>query len=122
MWASFSLYYTRKATNWITIYWVVYRAIADSFIMHFANYGFESVDVLRWVTIKFDISNVPSITEIVVWRLDINFIKGRNWIVNWHMEGIGIKIPICYALNFAKFFSINLGKPPRNPLSRRREK
>ena len=40
-------------------------------------------------------------------RLNLNFFKGRNWIIYRHMERIGIEGAISYTLNLAVFFLID---------------
>ena len=101
---------TGEATDWIAVNWVVDGAITDILIVHFANNGFEGGDILRWITVEFDIGNVTSITEVVIGTFYFNFFKSRDGIINRYVERIGVKIAVGDAFDDAELFAVNLGK------------
>ena len=86
MWASVATDDTGEATNWVTIYWMVYRTIANAFVMHLANYRLKCGNVLRRIAVEFNVSNMASVTEIVVWCLNFDFAESRDWVIYRYME------------------------------------
>ena len=53
-----------EATDRVAIDWVVDGAVADATIVHFTDDGFECGDVLRWVTIEFDVGDVTALQRL----------------------------------------------------------
>lgn len=99
-----------ETTDRVAIYWVVNRAVADAAVVHFADDGFESFDVVGWVAIEFDVGDVTSVTKIVVRSFDFDFLEGRNWVINRDMEGVGVEFTISDAFELAKFLAIHSGE------------
>ena len=64
-----------EATDWIAVYWVVDGTVTNTTVVHFADDSFEGVNVLGWIAIKLDVSNVTSVTKVVIWSFDVNLVE-----------------------------------------------
>ena len=42
----------------------------------------------------------------MIWSLDFDLFEGRNWEVNWHVEGIGVEFAVGDTFDFAILFAI----------------
>ena len=96
---------------------MVDRAIANARFFHFANDGFEGLDILGRITVKLNVSNMASITESVIWSFDLDLIKGGDRVVNWDVEGVSVEVTIGDARDFAIFFFVNFGEATSDTLS-----
>ena len=113
---------TGESADGVTVDRVVYGAVADAAIMHFANDCFESFDVLGRVTVEFDIGNVASVTKFVIWSFDFDFSEGGNWIVDRDVERVGVEVAVCYAFDDAVLFSVDLCKASSEAFGRSSKK
>ena len=80
-----------------------------------ANNGFEGFDIVAWIAVHFDISNVASVTECVIWRLDVNLVESGNWVIDRHVEGVGIEITVGNTFDLAVFLAIHASEATRKP-------
>ena len=109
-WAAIARDDTGEATDWVAVYWMVDGTVANATIVHFADDGFESLNIVGWVAVELDVANVPSIAEIMVWRFDFDFVESGDWIINWYMERVSVELAVVDAFDFAEFFAIHLGE------------
>ena len=114
MWAAVTGDDAGEATDRVAVYWVVDRTVADATVVHFADDGFESGDVLRWIAIEFDVGDVTGVTEIVVRSFDFDFLESGDWIIYRYVEGISVEFSVGDTIDFAEFFAIDLGEATSN--------
>ena len=88
-------------------------AVADASFLHMADNCLECFDVFAWIAVHLDVGNVTSVTKCMIWCFDVDFLEGRDWIVDRNVEGVSVEVAISDTFNLAKFLAIHLGKATR---------
>ena len=78
--------------NWVAVYGMVHRAVANSTFFHIANHLFKGIQILGGVSIHFNVRDMACIRQSVIWCFYFYLLKCRNRIIYWNMEAVGIVI------------------------------
>ena len=76
---------SRVAADRIAVNRVVDGEIAHICVVHGSDDLFESLDVLRRVTVHLDVGDVPRVLERMVRSLDADLVVGTDVVVDGHM-------------------------------------
>ncbi len=99
------------AADRISVHRVVYRAVAHPGFLHAADHRFKGLGVFADVAVQLHIADVARVGQGVIRGLQLNFLKGPDVVIDRHMEGICIIIPVGDAGDFAVDLFINPHEP-----------
>ena len=78
--------YTRVSAAGISIYGVVYRAVADTRFLHASDNLLKCLKVLKRVAVKLYIADMTCVCECVIRRFQLDFSECVDGEVNRYME------------------------------------
>ncbi len=106
------------AAHRVSVYRVVYRAVADPRFLHAADHAFKGVDVLAHVAVQLHIADMARVGQGVEGRFLPDLFKGVDGIIHRHMEGVGVIIPVRHAGDLSKLLLVDAHKGAGKPLRR----
>ena len=87
---------------------MVDRAVSDADFLHVSDDRLECFRVLGCISVELYVADVAGVCQIVIWRLDVEFLECADRIVYRNMERVGVVIPVCDARQLAVFLSVDL--------------
>ena len=81
-----TVYNTRITADRVAVDRVIYRAVADTVIVHTADDGFKRRQIFRRVAVHFNIADMTAVRQIVIRCFQLDFALSADWIINRNME------------------------------------
>lgn len=101
------------AAHGVTVYRVVYRAIADACFFHAANNTLKRIDVLANIAVKLYIADVACVCQRMEGCFFLDFLKCADGVINGNMERVCVVVTVGNAGDIAKLFLVYADKRAR---------
>src|SRR5690554_2018803 len=102
----------------ISVYRMVNCTIAYAGFLHRSDNFLKSLQVLRWITIHLNISNMSCIGQPMVWCFNSYLIKSINFVVYRNMEAVRVIFPVSSTFYGTIYFSVHFHKSSCQSFSR----
>ena len=109
---------SRVSADRVSVYRMVYAAVADSCFLHESDDRLEGLRVLGGIAVQLYIADVARVCEVVIRRLDRDLLESSDREVYRHVEGVCVVIPVSDARQLAVLLSVDLDESAGESLSR----
>ena len=99
----------------IPVYRMVYGAVSHAVFLHTADHRFESLRVLRRISVQFHITDMARIGQRMIRTFDPDLFKGAYRIIYRYMERISIVLTIRNSRNLSVALLIHPHKTAGQP-------
>ena len=117
---AFVVYDTCISANRVSVHRMIDGAISHAAFLHASYHLLECVQILAWVSVKLHIRYMTAVGERVIRRLQLDFIKSIDIVINRYMEGISIVFPVRNAFYYSVLYPVYPYESSRQTLCRSR--
>ena len=98
------------ATDTVAVNRMVDRAVANTAFLHAANDLLEGFQIVTWVAVQLDVSDMTAVGQLMIWSLQFDFLEGADVIVNRNVEGVGVIFAVGDAFDAAETLAVDFYK------------